>query len=155
MMMDPAVVLALAHIASQLSGYSLPNHPPPNVIELTTQEMHETACGSGGDPGCMDDIGLYRDGDLIWVDSEYTNSAAGRVSENSIVIHELVHWLQKEHAWGDGGGCAHAQARENEAYRVEGRYIREYEHKSTSVTAPEMCYHLKTMDITIFGGPQQ
>jgi hypothetical protein len=144
-MVDPAHVLYLALIASRLSGYSMPLSRPPAVIELTTAEMSEMACPpvvTSLDP-CHEIIGMYRDGDLIWVDIEYEPAHGNKISEDAIIVHELVHWLQKEHAWG-GFSCPHAQAREDEAYRVDNRYAREIEHRTNvSYDAPKVCYSSK------------
>jgi hypothetical protein len=132
--MDPAHVLYLAQIASQLSGYSMPDGPPPTVVEFTSAQMHEWAC-DGTDPTCVDIIGYYRDGHTIWIDAQQRD-----LSEDSVAIHELTHWLQNEHAWGGNSPCDHVQARENEAYRVQMTYIKQYEHRRVVLGAPVICY---------------
>jgi hypothetical protein len=138
--MDPATVLKLAIIAAQLSGYSMPNDLPPKVVELSSQQMHEEACSKYAlpDDGCYDDIGLYRDGEMIFVDTQYLLTAHFP-TENNIVVHELVHWLQYMHGYG-GTECPHAQARENEAYRVQNLYMDKYEGRvGVIMSTPQVC----------------
>lgn len=138
--MNPAQVLKLAIIAAHLSGYSLPSDPPPAVRELSSRQMDVVACRPEAlpDDGCHQDVGMYLDGGEIYVDTEYLRTAAHTGTEDDIVLHELVHWLQYAHAWG-GTGCPHLQARENEAYRVQNLYIRQYEPGRKLFTTATVC----------------
>lgn len=131
MNIDPAVVLALAHIASNLSGYALPTTPPPTVMELTTKEFRDALCPTDSTPdhSCNMAVGWYRDGDLIWIDGEYFHQSPKSNSENSFIVHELVHWLQAQHGWGGSYPCSHSAAREHEAYRIQNKYVEKYDHK--------------------------
>lgn len=139
---DPAYVLKLLQIASILSGYSVPSTPPPQVIEVTSEEMHNLACPKPSSAeDCDSYAGLYLDGDTIWIDAEWANSKASQAqftSEASYIVHELTHFLQNAHSWG-GYGCPHIAAREFEAYRVQLKYIHQYEHLNARFTLPKIC----------------
>lgn len=136
---DPAYVLKLAIIASQLSGYSMPTNPPPRVFGTTEAEMKQQ-CDL-----CYDYAGIYFDGGDIFIDEEWLNSRANgndiaHNTVNNIMIHELTHWLQNEHAWGGSTPCDHRQARENEAYRVQQKYVMKYEPENKIILmAPDFC----------------
>jgi hypothetical protein len=137
--MDPVEVMRLAVIAAHLSGYSLPSTPPPRVMELDSAQMHRVTCApdAARNDTCFDDIGTYDDGDGIVIDVQFARTHPD-LPEDAIVIHELTHWLQYEHAWG-GDGCPHMQERENEAYRVENLYLRDVLHSSFMQFAPIVC----------------
>lgn len=140
---DPAYVLKLLQIASTLSGYSITSTPPPQVLELTSQEMHDVVClhKVNTQDDCSGFAGLYLDGDTIWIDGEWTNSKEARdqlTSEASYIVHELTHFLQNQHSWG-GINCPHIAARESEAYRVQRKYIQQYEQLNAHIIMPEVC----------------
>lgn len=139
--MDPAAVLKLAVIAAHLAGYSMPDIPPPAVYEVSTHGMDEVACKPNAlpDDECHHDVGMYLDGGDIYVDTQYLQSSKHQGTENDIVVHELVHWLQYMHAWG-GIDCPHAQARESEAYRVQNQYISLYEGGAFFFVMPVVCH---------------
>lgn len=133
---DPVTVLSLLRIAADLSGYAIPNHAPPIVEETTTVEMQSLTCPHRAD--CDSIVGLYRDGDMIWVDAEWINGPESKASENSYIVHELTHWLQNQHAWGGSSNCLHVQARETQAYHVQNKYIIIYDHKPAVFGNPDM-----------------
>lgn len=122
----PAKMKALLVIAAHLTGYPIPPGAPPVGIELTTAEMRVFA---------DDDttIGMTRDRvDVIFVDVEFAVASSkypdlGGPDEDSILIHELTHWLQA-HNGQAGYECPRILDREREAYAVQTRFAREYEH---------------------------
>ena len=138
-LLDPAHVLQLAMIAAQLSGYSMPDGQPPRVFEVTEAEM-KAQCGS-----CFNYVGSYFDGGDIFIDEEWINSKenGNDVAHNTIdnvTVHELTHWLQYKHAWGGSEPCEHRQARENQAYMVQDRYIAKYEpDNKILLVPPDLC----------------
>lgn len=144
--MDPGLVLNLAIVAARLSGYSLPDlheSPLPAVMEVSSAQMYRILCGDATNPEKCDDIvGHYNDGDdVIVVDSQWAGHNREGISEESVLVHELTHWLQAQHGYG-GTLCPHVQAREVEAYRIQNRYIREIEHGRGTVVAPVICMDL-------------
>lgn len=143
--MSPAEVMQLAVIAAQLSGRTLNEYVPPQVLELSTADMNLLACPllppAHEDP-CLNVIGRYVDaGPYVYVDIQWLRgNPQSVVTERNIVVHELVHWLQYIHFEG-GGDCLHLYAREVEAYRIQTRYLVEYEHKHAELTAPPPWEH--------------
>jgi hypothetical protein len=134
--MPESHVRYLLGVAVILSGYEMPTHRPPTVIEINSSQMHEQACDDS-DPGCMDVIGYYDGGEELWVDVEYTRANADTTDADAVVVHELTHWLQAREGRGVigfGHACERSNAREVEAYHVEERFIREYQHKHVRLT---------------------
>jgi hypothetical protein len=140
MIMPVSHVLYLLRIAAALSGYDMLPDPPPTVFELTTIEMYaETCSDTEPDLDCMNTIGYYRQGDEIWINAQWAQENP-QVDADSITVHELTHWLQAREGRGIigfGPPCLKYNAREVEAYHVQERFIREYEHKKISLT-PEL-----------------
>ena len=127
-------VKALLMIASQLSGYPIPqNTPDPVVISVSAKEMAKDECG--GDDGLSvimcPILGFYewpiasgKDArpERIWVRSD-----AGSDSQNAITVHELTHWLQ----WHNGfhpEQCPEKFKIEYEAYTATLKYQITYEN---------------------------
>jgi hypothetical protein len=147
--MEPALVLRLLLIVSQLSGYTVPSGPPPEVVLLTRVEMATLACsphnasniGPWGDgmlphEECLTVIGrAYDDEERVYVEDDFEDS---HFTARSIAVHELTHWMQWKHAWS-GYDCTRARARESEAYRVQEQYIRKYEPGHQLPVMPEIC----------------
>lgn len=133
-------VLKLMAIASQLSGYDLPPKvTPPQVIEFSIIEMRDWACPLETNPVKCQVWGQYPDNDTILVDAEASNMTENAPSEDAVVIHEMVHWLQDHHGIR-GFECPLILKRETEAYAVQNLYIQRYEHSKVRLDVPkELC----------------
>lgn len=114
-----------------ISGYSMPNVPPPTLVELTHAQMiHE---------GCNDDrqhcnvYGFYKDDELVKTDAFLIKHDG--LSYDSVVVHELTHWLQQHHGKG-GFSCKRVGEREREAYAVQNEYMHEVEHNWSFLKPP-------------------
>jgi hypothetical protein len=141
--MNPFHVAKLAVIAAHLSGYLLPAQLPV-VHELNRQEMIARACAEGADAwdsnvlilSCPV-VGMYADDDQIYVDAEVANKSGLGFDEDSVVIHELTHWLQ-HHAGKAGFECPRIEEREREAYHIQNIYIHAIErNEGGGVTMPD------------------
>jgi hypothetical protein len=131
---SPALVLKLALIASNLSGYPMPETPIPVIHLLSTADFDKKFCPKNPSD-CYDLLGYYRDDDEIWVDSQQSDDWVYRAGQNSVFIHELVHWLQDHNGMNDLS-CVTKRVREYEAYTVQNRYIVEYEHLDVEAHIP-------------------
>lgn len=133
-------VIKLMAIAAQLSGYPLPpTSPPPQVVEFNIMEIAEWACPEIKDPRQCPIYGRYWDTDVIVVDAEASNLTPGGPSEDSVVIHEMVHWLQ-DHNGVRGFDCPLILRREQEAYAVQNLYVQKYERQKLVLQPPkELC----------------
>ena len=131
-MIDPIKIAELLVIASQLSGRPAPaDIRPPAVYELTAQQMADEMCQGKTDE--CDILGYYADDEKIFV----RDDGGAHVSKNSIIVHELVHWLQQHNDFG-GFSYPHNYSREMQAYFVQTLYIVKIEHKpDPSIRPPE------------------
>lgn len=102
--------------ASHLSGYPVPDNPP--AVRFETHEFFvENACG-GVDCNV---VGWYDDKDVVYIDVRYRELDSDFA--NSLVVHELTHFLQHRSGNFDSLSCEDSVAREREAYSVQNRYI--------------------------------
>ena len=62
-------------------------------------------------------IGWYNDRDVIYIDEKLS----GRLLDET-VVHEFVHYLQKEEGSYNKDSCKDSLMREREAYFVQGEY---------------------------------
>ena len=109
-------------VAVAISGYDMPDAPQPKLVELTHAQMIHQACD---DHRPCNVYGFYRDDELVKVDPFQIKH--DHRSFNSVVVHELTHWLQHHHGKG-GFSCKQIEIRESEAYAVQNVYMMEYEH---------------------------
>ena len=116
MLMDTSTVLVLLSWASHLSGYPAPELPPAIHFEPHSFFV-EHACG-GRD--CRV-VGWYNDENVIYVDDSLRDSNSAFAA--SLVVHEMVHFLQHHSGRFDSHSCEDSLAREREAYRVQNSYI--------------------------------
>lgn len=110
------VVASLFLTVAQLSGYPLPRDAPP-IHVLSEGEMAEQLCGRpcGVRAFYLDGRGVYLRDDL-----DIVNDLKAR----SILLHELVHHVQHESGrFAALGSCERWLAREDEAYRIQNRYL--------------------------------
>ena len=114
--MDTLTATVLLSWASLLSGY-----PAPEVSPAIRFEPHsffvERVCG-GRD--CRV-VGWYNDDNVIYIDEKHRDDDSTFAA--SLVVHELVHYLQHQSGEFDSHSCEDSLRREREAYRVQNRYI--------------------------------
>ena len=131
-----AKMKALLLIAAHLSGWPVPNEPPPIGYEVTSFEMSVISQDDEGET-----IGLTRDMvDVVFINVEAARVASnhpelGTPDEDSILVHELTHWLQAKNGM-KGYKCPVILKREIQAYAVQTRYAKEYEHKDNADYRP-------------------
>ena len=108
----------LLNWAVYLSEYEAPAALPAlEIVDHDFLELH--ACL--GQP--CDVIGWYNDQNVIYIDKAV--SGLNSMLERSIVVHELVHFLQ--HKSGKySTDCADTVAREREAYEIQRRFFYAY-----------------------------
>jgi hypothetical protein len=102
--------------ASQLSGYPYPDALPQVEFEPESWFSHRV---------CQDRIpcpvyGLYEDHNIVYLRAELTDSA-----KDHIAVHEFVHYLQQQSGRFDLSSCVDTDKREQEAFRVQSRFISE------------------------------
>lgn len=110
------VVASLFLIVSQLSGYPPPRAMPP-VHVLPAVQLQEELCR-----GPCGVFAYYVDGRGVFIrdDLDVVNDLKSR----SILLHELVHHLQRENGRFETlGTCERWLAREEEAYRMQNAYL--------------------------------
>lgn len=114
--MDPATIAILLSWAVKFSGY-----PAPDAMPAVQYKPHsffvENACGGRE---CKV-AGWYDDKNVVYIENKYR----GTDSEfaNSLLVHELVHYLQHHSGEYDSTSCRDSLAREREAYRVQNQFI--------------------------------
>jgi hypothetical protein len=65
-------------------------------------------------------LGLYEDGDVVYIRNDLTDSA-----KDHVTVHEFVHYLQRESGRFDLNSCLDTDKREQEAFRVQSRFVAE------------------------------
>lgn len=120
---------ALLSWAVTLSGYPAPAQPP-EVISVPHSFFVQNACGGRE---CKV-FGWYAGGSKLYLD-ENMNPAEDLLAA-SVVVHEMVHYLQgvarnggvpaRGAAYGDRPGCAAAIEMEREAYGVQNEFLVRY-----------------------------
>jgi Zn-dependent peptidase ImmA (M78 family) len=109
-------VLYIMASAARLSGYPIPDALPEVQLEPASWFSHRA---------CQDHIpcpvyGLYEDHDVVYIRSDLTDSA-----KDHIAVHEFVHYLQHQSGRFDLNSCIDTDQREQEAFRVQNRFIAE------------------------------
>lgn len=105
--------------AVTLSGYSSPA-VMPRVQPVSAVYLQAAAC----DGGPCKVMGWFPPGDTIYLDERldpYENLLA-----SSVVVHEMVHYLQYLKAGGLPPSCEDVIALEREAYAVQREYLLRY-----------------------------
>lgn len=127
-----------------LTGYEDPGGYPP-INFASTEALNEMICPRA--PGGCGILGVYKDGEIYLNENfDLKENAYAR----SILVHEIVHWLQaqnNEYRSGSYEACVAANRREVEAYGVQNAYLRQGENSSIIVgNNPPSCaryYHPK------------
>jgi hypothetical protein len=102
--------------ASRLSGYPLPDSLPEVRFESQDWFSHR-ACR---DHRPCPVFGLYDDHGVVFLREDLTDPA-----RDHIAVHEFVHYLQQQSGQFDSSSCFDTDKREQEAFRVQRRYIAE------------------------------
>ncbi|MGH8543941.1 MAG: hypothetical protein ACREX3_09995 [Gammaproteobacteria bacterium] len=66
-------------------------------------------------------VGWYNDEGIVYIDEKYRHTDSEFA--NSLVVHELVHYLQHMSGKYDSHSCEDSVAREREAYYIQNEYI--------------------------------
>jgi len=105
--------------AALLGHYAVPN-PPPAVTRLSQQELAARACG-----GTCHARGAYIPGQgVLLLD---TLDIDGDPQDRSVLLHELVHYLQDRYGrFAREPACGRYADRELEAYSIQDAYLSRY-----------------------------
>lgn len=110
------LVTELLIVVQALTGYGAPASAP-DVAFVPAAEIQEAACS-----GPCQVYGWFPPGKTIYLDDRL--DPLNDLRARGILVHELVHYLQEEHAaFGDGAPCWNWARREREAYLVQGRWL--------------------------------
>ena len=110
------ILADLLIFALSLTGYSIPAELP-EVAFVPHAELQRTAC----DRPC-EVYGWYPLGPTIYLDDRLDPIRDAK--SRSILLHELVHYLQNAHgAFSDQTECRNWAMRERQAYRIQARWL--------------------------------
>jgi hypothetical protein len=116
--MDKSELLViLLSWAAHLSSYSYPEDPPDYRFEPHSFFV-EHACG--GNTNCNTGAWYNNDG-VIYLDDRLQDWADPMV--RSVIVHELIHYLQDISGKFNKGDCEEQLVREREAYAIQRIYI--------------------------------
>lgn len=115
-------VLYVMTWAAKLSGYPFPDTLPQVQFESESWFSHRV---------CKDHMpcpvfGLYEDGEIVYLREDLTDSA-----KDHVAVHEFVHYLQRESGRFDLNSCLDTDKREQEAFRVQTRFVSEVQNGFT------------------------
>ena len=122
------VLAALISWAVHFSGY-----PQPTVQPTVQYKAHEFFKREACDGYPCDVLGWYRDDGVIYMDDRFKDRDDSFAA--SLMVHELVHFLQHQSGKFSRRSCADNMDREKEAYRVQNDYL-------VSVGNPALVFHL-------------
>jgi hypothetical protein len=111
--------------AAQLSGYPVPDTLPEVQWESQSWFSHR-ACK---DRMPCPVLGLYDDGNVVYLREDLTDAA-----KDHVAVHEFVHYLQRESGDFDLRSCLDTDKREQEAFRVQSRFVAEVQGGFTRFT---------------------
>ena len=103
--------------ASKLSGYPVPEILP-YVAYCPRAFFSDRVCGG---TACKA-VGWYNDQNIIYLDETYRYEDQDDFA-NSLLVHELVHFLQHHSGRFDSLSCDDSLAREREAYAVQNDFL--------------------------------
>ena len=115
-----AWVERLLATAAVLGGYPVTEHPPP-VMRVPLATLQQAGCAGGP----CEAQGAYIPGrGVLLLD---TLDIDGNPRDRSVLVHELVHYLQDRFGrFGKESACDRYVDREMEAYGVQDRYLSRY-----------------------------
>ncbi len=103
--------------ASNLSGYPVPE-TLPRIAYRPRAFFSNRVCGGSA---CTA-VGWYNDQNIIYLHEKYRYEDQDDFA-NSLLLHELVHFLQHHSGKFNSLSCDHSLAREREAYAVQNDYL--------------------------------
>jgi hypothetical protein len=129
----PVLLPILLSWAVHLSDYPMPPQAPE--IEFVPHTFFvEHACGGRE----CSVLGWYDDRNVIYLDEKY--ASIDDTFAHSLLVHELVHYLQHRGGQFDPLSCEQSQYREREAYHVQNQYIAQAEASIDLIKpAPTFC----------------
>lgn len=114
--------------AVHLSDYPAPEQPP--ALQFKPHNFFvEQVCGG---KECRA-VGWYNDHNIVYIDERYHDTDSTFI--NSLIVHELVHYLQHLSGRYDSLSCEDSLAREREAYHIQNEYILQA-HASFNLVRP-------------------
>ncbi len=120
----PAVVIELHSSmptllawASNLSGYPVPE-TLPRIAYCPRAFFSNRVCGGSACPA----VGWYNDQNIIYLHEKFRYEDQDDFA-NSLLVHELVHFLQHHSGRYNSLSCNDSLAREREAYAVQNDYL--------------------------------
>jgi hypothetical protein len=105
--------------ATTLSGYPAPD-VPAEIVAVSHEVLVERACGGRE---CKV-LGWFPPGQRIYVDERL--GPADDLVAASILVHEMVHYLQYRSGSFDGLDCAKSIELEREAYAIQREFLLRY-----------------------------
>ncbi len=102
--------------AVHLSGYATPAEAPQLQFQPHSFFV-ENVCGN---KECRA-VGWYNDEGIIYIDEKYED-AESQFAE-SLLVHEIVHYLQDISGKYDSFSCTDSVAREREAYYIQNEFL--------------------------------
>lgn len=116
-MNNSGLLAVLLSWAAHLSGYAYPDTVP--ALEHRGHEFFvQHACG--GMEKCPV-VAWYNDKGVIYLDDRVTDMQDPIV--RSLIVHEMVHYLQDLSGRYTAGGCTEQVERERQAYSVQRTYL--------------------------------
>lgn len=110
------ILADLLIFAQSFTGYSIPSELP-EIAFVPHVELQRSAC----DRPC-EVYGWYPLGRTIYLDDRLDPIRDAKA--RSILLHELVHYLQNAHrAFNDQTECRNWALRERQAYRIQARWL--------------------------------
>ena len=141
-----AILPVLLSWAVHLSGYPAPDHPP-EIVFAPHQFFVQHVC-AGRECAA---VGWYDDQDVVYLDEKYRLRASG--FSESLIVHELVHFLQHQSGKFDSLSCEDSRTREREAYRVQTSYILQAQGRfELIVPPPTSCRYSESQTGRLAGG---
>ncbi|MDJ0943002.1 MAG: hypothetical protein QNJ30_06040 [Kiloniellales bacterium] len=111
-----ALVLQLLTAINAIAGLPLPERPP-EVVFVSQSYLESQAC----DRPC-EIRGWFPPGRVVYLDDRL--DPQNDTWERSILVHELVHYLQQEEGtFTEDGTCETWMKREAEAYEIQYRWL--------------------------------
>lgn len=115
--MDTAeLITVLLSWAVTLSAYDTPAQPP--AIEYRPHSFFVDRACAGRECKVL---GWYNDQDVVYIDERFAGDREDFAT--SLIVHELIHFLQDESGHFDHGSCEDSLRREREAYRIQKEYL--------------------------------
>lgn len=117
--MDHQLLSVLMSWAVTLTGYPVPAQMP-EVQEVTPAFLSQAACKGR----TCKVIGWFPPGQRIYLDERL--DPQNNLFASSVVVHEMVHYLQQQSRYGNGYSCEDALQMEREAYQAQREYLLRY-----------------------------